>query len=345
MKVDDFDYKLPPERIANRPARPRDSARMLVIDSDRRSDRTVRDLPDILNPGDHLILNDTQVLAARIAGVRQSDRGQAKVEVTLDRPLGNKHWTALAKPARRLRTGDTLEFQGLRATVMVTGERGLVTLRFNLNDVDVLSVLRDIEQTPLPPYLNRNTDADDHSDYQTIFATNPGAVAAPTAGLHFTPELLNALSENGIGHTFVTLHVGAGTFLPVATADTESHTLHKERGEVTERAALEISNARSAGSRLVAVGTTVLRLMETAAQPNGDIAAFHGETDLFLTPGHQFHTADLMLTNFHLPRSTLFMLVCAFAGTKRMHNAYRHAIDAGYRFYSYGDCCLLSRFP
>lgn len=343
MHVSEFDFDLPSVRIARRPARPRDSARLLVVGEHALEDRGIADLQDLLRPGDVLVCNDTQVIPARLMGRRVAARGTASIEVTLNRPAEDRTWSALAKPARRLRPGDALKFGGLDATVAERGEGGEVTLRFDATDADLFAVLSHIGETPLPPYLGRAADDADHTDYQTVFARTPGAVAAPTAGLHFTPELLASLSTRGILQVFLTLHVGAGTFLPVTAEDTRKHRMQPEWGEMTEAVADTLNVARAAGGRWVAVGSTALRLLETAADENGHLRSFTGDTDIFLTPGHRFRTADVLLTNFHLPRSTLFMLVCAFAGTANMHAAYRHAIASGYRFYSYGDACLLFR--
>ncbi len=340
-KVDDFDFDLPRELIALRPARPRDSARLLVLDGGFR-DRTVRDLPALLEPGDLLVLNDTRVLPSRLRG----RRGEAKVEVTLLRPIASGVWTALARPARKLRPGDRIEFAaGLSAEVSEKGEAGEVTLAFG--GQDVLAALEAHGEMPLPPYIEgaRPADGADREDYQTTFAVAPGAVAAPTAGLHFTPELLQALDARGVRRCTVTLHVGAGTFLPVKTEYVRDHRMHAEWGRIGESAAALINETRETGGRVVAAGSTSLRLLESAAADTGRVSPFEGDTSIFITPGYRFKVADLMLTNFHLPRSTLFMLVCAFSGTERMAAAYEHAKTAGYRFYSYGDACLLHRTP
>ncbi len=338
-KVDDFDFELPRELIALRPARPRDSARLLVLDGAFR-DRAVRDLPSLLEPGDLLVLNDTRVLPARLRG----KRGDAKVEVTLLRPFASGTWTALARPARKLRAADRIEFgSGLSAEVIEKGEAGEVTLSFG--EQDVLAALEAQGEMPLPPYIAgaRPADDADREDYQTTYAHAPGAVAAPTAGLHFTPALLRALDARGVRRCTVTLHVGAGTFLPVKTEYVRDHRMHAEWGRIDESAAALINETRKRKGRIVAAGSTSLRLLETAADDTGCVSPFEGETSIFITPGYRFKVADLMLTNFHLPRSTLFMLVCAFAGTGRMVAAYAHAKAEGYRFYSYGDACLLHR--
>lgn len=332
---EDFDFALPPDRIAHHPARPRDSARLLHVGADL-TDARVSALPTLLRPGDVLAVNDTRVIPAQLS----ARRGNARIGLTLDQPRPDGAWNALARNARRLRAGDTLSFDGapaLLAEVLAREPDGSVTLRFN----DALAdALPRIGALALPPYIARpdGPTADDAADYQTVFATHPGAVAAPTAALHFTPDLLAALDRAGIPCVAITLHVGAGTFLPVRD-DPARHHIHAERGTVTPEAA----EALNAATRIVAVGTTSLRLLETAADEAGRIQPFDGETRLFIRPGHRFRTAGALLTNFHLPRSTLFMLVCAFAGTARIQAAYQHAIAAGYRFYSYGDSSLLER--
>jgi len=342
MKVDDFAFDLPLELIAVRPVRPRDAARLLVVRPDRLEDRTVRDLPALLAPGDLLVLNDTKVIPARLRG----RRGTAKVEVTLLEPAAGAAWRALAKPARKLGPGDRIDFApDFSAQVVARGEGGEVTLDFDRAGVALMAALDRWGETPLPPYIHRpgGADAEDRTDYQTIFARKRGAVAAPTAGLHFTPALFAALNALRIRLEMVTLHVGAGTFLPVTAEDTSEHRMHAERGVITAHAAHAINAARAKGRRVVAVGTTALRLLESAADESGKVAPFTGATDIFITPGYRFRAVDLLMSNFHLPRSTLFMLVAAFAGLARMHSAYAHAIAEGYRFYSYGDASLL--FP
>jgi len=348
MKTEDFDFDLPRAAIAQRPVVPRDAARLLVV-GDTLADRTVRDLPALLEPGDVLVFNDTRVIPARLFG----KRGQAKVEVTLHKPAdaGAKattatRWRAFARPARKLRLDDTITFEGgLSARVVAKGDRGEVTLAFESSAEHFTKALERTGAMPLPPYIHRpgGADARDRVDYQTVYAARPGAVAAPTAGLHFTPELLAALDARGTRRVTVTLHVGAGTFLPVTAEDPHAHKMHSESGEISGTAAAAIEAARAAGGRVVAVGTTALRLLESAADEGGRLHPFAGETDIFILPGYRFRIVDLLLTNFHLPRSTLFMLVCAFAGTARMKRAYAHALAERYRFYSYGDCCLLKR--
>ncbi len=339
MKVSDFDFDLPPALIAARPAVPRDAARLLEV-ADTLRDRIVRELPALLRPDDLLVLNDTRVIPARLFG----RRGAAGVEVTLHKCVAADRWRAFARPARRLKRGDAIAFDdGLSAVVADKGEGGGVELVFDRGGADLMAALAEFGRMPLPPYIKRpgGSDARDRTDYQTIFAAKDGAVAAPTAGLHFTPELLEALEARGIARVAVTLHVGAGTFLPVRTDDTKDHVMHAEVGQIDSVAAAAVARTRAAGGRIVAVGTTSLRLLETAADEGGRLRPFCGDTNLFITPGYRFKAVDLLLTNFHLPRSTLFMLVCAFAGLDRMRAAYEHAKAAGYRFYSYGDCCLL----
>lgn len=344
MQTADFDFDLPGDRIAQHPANPRDAARLLHVAAVGLHDRTVRDLPDLLHPGDMMVVNDTRVIPAQLVAWR----GTARVGITLDRPDAHGNWHALARNARRLRSGDTLTFQGhntLTATVVQGNKCGSVTLLFNLAGEEFARALHAAGALALPPYIARaeGVTANDHADYQTVFATNPGAVASPTAGLHFTPQLLEQLTARGIGRATVTLHVGAGTFLPMRTENVAMHRMHAERGHIDAASAAAINQARAAGGRILAVGTTTLRLLESAVQPDGTIAPFAGETSIFIIPGMSVRSADLLLTNFHLPRSTLFMLVCAFAGMDRMKAAYAHAIASKYRFFSFGDATLLER--
>jgi S-adenosylmethionine:tRNA ribosyltransferase-isomerase len=427
LNIADFDFALPPERIAQHPARPRDSARLLHVTRNATADLTVRDLPDLLRPGDVMVANDTRVIPAQLtarrerasgahADVARSDGARsdgarsdgarasgaradaagagaadadgagaggagaggtrvggagadgaragtagaggakaggpggvntaARIGITLDRPRADGSWHALARNARRLRPGDVLHFdgsEGLTATVMERDPDGGVALAFNQQGEAFAAALHAAGALALPPYIARPQGplAEDAADYQTIFAAHEGAVAAPTAGLHFTPSLLAALEARGVRRVTLTLHVGAGTFLPMRGDDIAHHRIHAERGEITPEAAAAINAAREAGGRVVAVGTTSVRLLETAVDDAGRIHPFAGDTSLFILPGFRFRAIDLLMTNFHLPRSTLFMLVCAFAGTPRMRAAYAHAIGAGYRFYSYGDACLL----
>ena len=308
------------------------------------SDRTVRDLPNLLRRGDLLVANDTRVIPAQLSAMR----GEARIGLTLDRPLGDGTWHALARNARRLSDGDRLEILGtpdFHATVVSRDADGGVQIRFDLEGQDFADALQRAGKLALPPYIARpeGPTAQDQRDYQTMFAEPEGAVAAPTAGLHFTRDLLARLAEAGVGHATLTLHVGAGTFLPMRSETVSGHRMHPERGVLTRDLADRINDVRDRGGRIVAVGTTSLRLLESATDEAGKIHPFAGETDIFIVPGRPVRSADLLLTNFHLPRSTLFMLVCAFAGTEKMRAAYRHAIDSGYRFYSYGDASLLSR--
>lgn len=343
MDVSQFDFDLPRDRIAVRPAQPRDSARMLEVTDVDLHDLSVMDLPRRLRAGDLLVFNDTKVLPARLQGRREAERGTAGVEVTLNRAERPGAWSAFARPAKRLRVGDRLQFDGVAAEVTERRDGGEALLVFAGGDDALFAALERAGKIPLPPYMGRDADEADRSDYQTIFARVPGAVAAPTAALHFTQRLLDALDAAGVRRTFVTLHVGAGTFLPVTTDTTEAHHMHKEWGDVPAAAADAINATRRAGGRIVAVGTTALRMVESASDARGTLQPFRGDTDLFITPGYRFKAVDLLLTNFHLPRSTLFMLVSAFAGLDRMQRAYAHARDGGYRFYSYGDATLLHR--
>ena len=340
MKVAAFDFDLPSGQIAQHPIVPRDAARLLVVRPDGLDDRHVRDLPKLLRAGDRLVYNNTRVIKARLRG----RRGLAAVEATLHRRVDPATWRAFARPARKLRVGDVVEFApGFTAKVRVKGQGGEVTLIFDRSGADLDAALDAHGEMPLPPYIKRSRGGDprDATDYQTMWADKAGAVAASTAGFHFTSELLAALERAGIGRTALTLHVGAGTFLPVKVDDTTAHVMHAEQGELTAQGASAINATRAAGGRIVAIGTTALRVLETAADSNGRLDAWSGETDIFITPGYRFKAVDLLLTNFHLPRSTLFMLAAAFSGLARMKAAYAHAIACGYRFYSYGDCCLL----
>jgi S-adenosylmethionine:tRNA ribosyltransferase-isomerase len=340
----DFDFDLPPERIALEPVRPRDAARLLQVRRDWLVDRTVRELPTLLRPGDLLVVNDTRVIPAQL----RARRGDAGIGITLDQPRPDGSWHALARNARRLSPGQTLTFEGsdeLTAKVLTIEPDGSVTLMFNRHGEAFAAALRQAGALALPPYIKRwsGPRAADEQDYQTVYARHDGAVAAPTAGLHFTPHLLDTLEKQGIGRVSLTLHVGAGTFLPVRDDDVSAHHMHAERGLITPEAAETINAAHKAGGRVVAVGTTSLRLLESAVDRYGKIQPFDGNTSLFILPGYRFRAVDLLLTNFHLPKSTLFMLVCAFAGSDRMRAAYAHAIATKYRFYSYGDACLLER--
>jgi S-adenosylmethionine:tRNA ribosyltransferase-isomerase len=339
MKVDLFDFELPPERIALRPARPRDSARLLEVRGPKISDHGVLELPDLLQPGDVLVFNDTKVIPAQLEG----RRGDASIGATLHKREGPREWQAFLRNARRARVGDTIEFgAGVAASVAEKAADGSALLHFHGHDpVEVL--LERAGRMPLPPYIasRREADESDRADYQTMFAREEGAVAAPTAALHFTPRLLEALDARGIGRETLTLHVGAGTFLPVKAEDTGGHKMHAEWGRIDGATADRLNRVRASGGRLVAVGTTSLRLLESAAGEDGVIRPFEGDTAIFITPGYRFRAIDGLVTNFHLPKSTLFMLVSALMGLDVMKAAYAHAIAAGYRFYSYGDSSLL----
>lgn len=341
MQLSDFDFDLPEALIATRPARPRSSARLLLAEGDRLRDLHVRDLVDVFLPGDLLVLNNTKVIPARLFGKRRRGEAEAKVEITLLEPLA-RGWRALAKPLRKLAPGEEIVFSDqLSARALSKSDTDLV-LEFNLTDADFDSALDAAGLMPLPPYIaaKRPADAADRDDYQTVFARHAGAVAAPTASLHFDQDLLAALRSKGVEFVEVTLHVGAGTFLPVKVEDVTTHRMHAEWGEVTEAAAARIAAAKAAGRRIIPVGTTALRLIESAAV-NGEIAPWRGTTDIFIYPGYQFRVADALMTNFHLPKSTLLMLVSALMGKERIDRLYAHAIDKGYRFFSYGDASLM----
>lgn len=352
MRVADFDFQLPAERIALRPVSPRDAAKLLVVRPDGLEDRIVRDLPALLRRGDVLVFNDTKVIPAALRGHRVGRGGTTpRIDALLHLRLGPSRWKAFGKPGKKLQEGDRLRFGGegrvcltgtLDATVAAKGEAGEVTLAFDLAGPALDEAIAVVGDMPLPPYIagKRATDDRDRSDYQTMFAREEGAVAAPTAGLHFTPELMKSLEGAGIAREFVTLHVGAGTFLPVKAADTDEHKMHPEWGTVDAATAQRLKTARASGGRIVAVGSTSLRLLESSG-----LAPFSGTTDIFITPGYRFRAVDLLITNFHLPRSTLLMLVAAFAGLARIKAAYGHAIAHDYRFYSYGDASLLFPAP
>ena len=354
MRVDLFDFDLPEERIALRPASPRDSARMLVVRPDELEDRIVRELPDLLREGDALVFNDTKVIPAQLTGLRRRDGSVAQIDATLHIRAGPDRWKAFLRPAKRIAEGERIQFGhggnacllgSLDATVAEKGEGGEALLVFDLSGPALDEAIAAAGHVPLPPYIaaRRPDDEQDREDYQTIYAREEGAVAAPTAGLHFTPELMGALEAKGIERHFVTLHVGAGTFLPVKAEDTSGHRMHAEIGYVSANTAEALNAVRERGGRVVSVGTTSLRLLESAADEQGRLTEWSGATDIFITPGYRFRTADVLMTNFHLPRSTLFMLVSAFCGLETMRAAYAHAIENGYRFYSYGDASLLFR--
>ncbi|EAU45976.1 tRNA preQ1(34) S-adenosylmethionine ribosyltransferase-isomerase QueA [Salipiger bermudensis] len=347
MHLSDFDFDLPDELIATRPANPRSSARLLVAEGDTITDAVVRDLTQWLRPGDRLVLNDTKVIPARLSGARtrESAQGvtQAQIEITLLEPRPGGLWAALVKPLKKLREGETVVFSEALSATLEAREDGQGLLRFNLEGEDFDAALAEAGAMPLPPYIaaKRAADAQDKTDYQTVWAERTGAVAAPTASLHFDAGLLAALEAHGVAFTKVTLHVGAGTFLPVKVDDVTTHKMHGEWGEVSESAAAEIAATKAAGGRVIPVGTTALRLLETAARDSGAIAAWQGVTDIFIYPGFAFRVTDALMTNFHLPKSTLMMLVSALMGRERMMGIYEHAISERYRFFSYGDSSLL----
>ncbi len=349
MKVDDFDFDLPAESIALHPAEPRDSARMLVVrPGGALVDGHVRDLLTILRAGDVLVVNDTRVLPAELTGTRIRGELRANVSFNLHKRVDTNTWRAFARPAKKLHLLDRLELGdngSIAATVTGKGETGEITLAFDLGEAELDEAIKAHGAMPLPPYIEakRHTEERDKTDYQTVYAARDGAVAAPTAGLHFTESLLQQLADLGVSVERVTLHVGAGTFLPVKVDDTDDHVMHAEWGDIPAAVVERILAARAKGGRVIAVGTTSLRLLETAARATGTLQPFVGDTDIFITPGYRFNAVDMLMTNFHLPRSTLFMLVSAFAGLDTMRAAYRHAIDDGYRFYSYGDSSLLFR--
>lgn len=354
MKVDLFDFDLPESSIALRPVTPRDSARLLVVNpklSDALTDRHVFDLPDCLEPGDALVFNNTKVIPAQLEGTRHRDGLTVPVSATLHMRTAPDCWHAFAKPGKRIKVGDTIIFSAkdgsahLEARVEDKLETGEVVLVFGVSGPDLDEAIASVGRIPLPPYIaaKRDEDSQDSADYQTIYAREKGAVAAPTAGLHFTDELFAALDAKGIDRHFVTLHVGAGTFLPVKVDDTKDHVMHKETGHVSAETAAALNAVKARGGRVVCVGTTSLRLLESAASASGELAAWSGDTGIFITPGYQFKYVDILMTNFHLPRSTLVMLVSSFSGYETMRKAYDHAIKTGYRFYSYGDASLLFR--
>jgi S-adenosylmethionine:tRNA ribosyltransferase-isomerase len=357
MRTDLFDFDLPESNIALRPVSPRDAARMLVVMPDQPlADAVVGDLPNYLKAGDQLVVNDTKVIPAQLSGRRIGRETEPKIEATLIKRLDGSRWQALVRPAKKLAPGDAIRFGNegrvcllgnLDAQVERKGDNGEVTLAFSFHGPVLDQAIADVGVPPLPPYIasRRTPDDRDTADYQTMFAVSEGAVAAPTAGLHFTPALEAALREHGVGLHRVTLHVGAGTFLPVKADDTSGHKMHAEWGTVSVSTADALNEARAKGGRVVAVGTTSLRLLESAAADDGAIRPFAAETAIFITPGYRFKAVDVLMTNFHLPRSTLFMLVSAFSGLETMQRAYAHAIATGYRFYSYGDACLLFRKP
>jgi len=346
MKLSDFDFDLPEDLIATRPARPRSSARLLLAQGETIADRVVTDLVEILRPGDRLVLNDTKVIPARLSGTRTrpgaAGEGTARIEVTLLGPRADGCWSALVKPLRKLREGEVVVFSERLSAELVGREADQAVLRFDLEGDDFDAAIAEVGAMPLPPYIaaKRAADENDREDYQTVWAARPGAVAAPTASLHFDEPLMAALAARGVSFTHVTLHVGAGTFLPVKVDDIRDHKMHAEWGEVSEKAAAEIAATRATGGRVIPVGTTALRLIESAAR-GGQIAPWSGETDIFITPGFEFRVAHGLMTNFHLPKSTLMMLVSALMGVEEIRRIYDHAIANRYRFFSYGDASLL----
>jgi len=348
MKLSDFDFDLPEELIATRPMTPRSAAKLLFAEGDAFHDKTVGDLLDLFQAGDRLVLNNTRVIPARLNGVRKrhgvaGGSGEAKIEVTLLDPNSEGCWSALIKPLRKVQVGEVITFSDQFQAELCEKRDGQAILRFNLTGEAFDAALEQAGAMPLPPYIasKRAADEQDKKDYQTVFAKHRGSVAAPTASLHFDEGLLDALIAKGVDITYVTLHVGAGTFLPVKVDDVTTHKMHKERGEVTPEAAAEILATKSAGGRVIPVGTTALRLVETAARDTGQIAPWKGATDIFIYPGFEFHVADALMTNFHLPKSTLIMLVSAFIGAERTKKLYNHAVEQRYRFFSYGDASLL----
>ena len=355
MRTDLFDFDLPEELLALRPVSPRDTARLLAVDGTTGEvrDCTVRDLPDLLRPGDALVFNDTRVIPAELRGIRRREEAAAAVTVNLTERAGESRWHGFARPAKRLRAGDRISFGGegdvclvgrLDATVDSRGEGGAVALAFDVSGPALDEAIARHGAMPLPPYIasKRPAEESDREDYQTIYARREGAVAAPTAGLHFTQELMDALDQRGVARHWLTLHVGPGTFLPVKVEDTRDHVMHSETGIIDQATADALNEVKARGGKIVAVGTTAMRLLESAADEDGLLHPFKGATDIFITPGYRFRYVDRLMTNFHLPRSTLFMLVAAFSGLEVMRAAYAHAIAQHYRFYSYGDACLLS---
>lgn len=345
MRVDDFDFTLPEELIALRPARPRRSSRMLVADAAGQDIAVFERLAEYLRPNDLIVFNDTKVLPARLSGTRRRGEAEASIEATLLKRTAPDEWRALARPGKRLKAGDVITFGPLEATVAAKEEAGAVRLRFDQSGAALDAAIAQVGEPPLPPYIatRRKTDDADDEDYQTLFAAKPGAVAAPTASLHFETEVMEALAARGVNDTRVTLHVGGGTFLPVKVDDTADHVMHAEWGEVTDATVEAVARARRDGGRVIAAGTTALRLLETASDEAGALYPWVGDTDIFITPGYRWRQVDGLITNFHLPRSTLFMLVSAFMGLDRMQAIYAHAMKNRMRFYSYGDASLLWR--
>jgi S-adenosylmethionine:tRNA ribosyltransferase-isomerase len=350
MRIDIFDFDLPSDRIAVRPVRPRDSSRLLVLsETGCFQDKIFKDLPDFLKAGDLLVINDTRVINARLNGERRRDRNIAKIEVNLIKRLSERSWQVYARPGKKLQKGDEIIFHNgflsLKALVEDKTASGEITLLFDCAGNSLDDAINQIGHAPLPPYIasKRPADVADQKDYQTCFANTLGSVAAPTAGLHFTPQLIERIKSQGVNIANITLHVGPGTFLPVKTEDTDDHLMHEEYFSIDEINVDKLNKTRNSGGRIIAVGTTVLRALESAIATNKEFVPVSAYTNIFLTPGYSFRSADILITNFHLPRSTLFMLVCAFSGLDKMQSLYSHAINSGYRFYSYGDACLLYR--
>ena len=342
MRVSDFDFSLPEDAIASYPAEPRDASKLLCVSKSCFYDRIISELPELLSPGDLLVFNQSKVIPARLFG----KRGDANIEILLHKKTGDSTWETFARPAKKLKPGDIIQFaDDFSATVESKNENGTVVISFTEPASEFYAKLESYGIMPLPPYIPRHAtpDATDRKRYQTIYAKEEGSVAAPTAGLHFTDALLKRLTNAGINHIFVTLHVGGGTFLPVKTEDTKDHVMHSEWGEISEETAGIINETKSKGGNIIAVGTTSLRLLESATDESGKVHPFSSDTAIFITPGYRFKIVDKLITNFHLPKSTLFMLVCAFSGVERMKDAYQHAINGNYRFYSYGDACLLEK--
>jgi len=344
MKVSDFDFELPDNLIAQHPAEPRDSARLLHV-AEALADYRILDLPGLLNPGDLMVFNNTKVIPSRLTGIRRRPDSEARIEVTLHKAESDTIWWAFSRPAKRLKPGDVIEFADGLAAAVEDRKGGEVLLAFEADAAGFREALLAQGLMPLPPYIKRPSSGDrtDHQDYQTLFAEKEGAVAAPTAGLHFTDHIMAALTSAGVRTAFVTLHVGAGTFLPVKVEDTDDHVMHAEWGELDQTTADMVNDTHKNSGKVIATGSTSLRLLETAAGDDGVVRPFTGDTEIFITPGYRFNAVDRMFTNFHLPKSTLFMLVSAFAGLNRMRAAYAHAIAGGYRFFSYGDACLLDK--
>ncbi len=342
MKLSDFDFELPSDLIAQNPVYPRDTSKMLIINQNKVDDRQFFDLPNLITKNDLVICNNTKVLASRLEGKRDN----TSIQITLHKQINNETWHAFAKPAKKLKINDKLKFQSLNAKIINKLEMGEIVIKFDCNNDELFNKLSEIGKMPLPPYIKRNitNEYDDNLNYQTVFAKNLGAVAAPTAGLHFTNDILKTLRKNKINIDYVTLHVGAGTFLPIKSEDINSHEMHSEWGEVTEKTVENINDCKRNGGKIISIGTTTLRILETAfSASTGMLEPFSGHTNIFIKPGYNFNSTDTLLTNFHLPKSTLLMLVYAFGGIENIKSAYKYAIENKYRFFSYGDCCLIRK--